>query len=152
MSDSLQPHGLQHRQASLSLTNSRSLLKLMCIESVIPSNHLILGHPLILLPSVFPSSRIFSNEPVLCIRWPKYWSFSFSNISSKEYSGLISFRMDWLKYGLQGIKSHKLMLLNKLGFFIYYINSKRKVEVDKFSEKSETKNKNNFNHIQYFIH
>ena len=83
-------------QASLSITNSRSLLKLMSIESVIPSNHLILCDPLLLLSSIFPSIRVFSNESALCIRWPKYWSFSFSIISSNEYSGLISFRMDWL--------------------------------------------------------
>ena len=68
----------------------------MCIESVMPSNHLILYHPLLLLPSIFPSIRVFSNESVLCIRWPKYWSFSFSISPSDEYSGLISFRMDWL--------------------------------------------------------
>ena len=83
-------------QASLSITNSQSLLKLMSIESVMPSNHLILCHPLLLLPSIFPSIRVFSNEPVLCIRWPKYWSFSFSISPSSEYSRLISFRMDWL--------------------------------------------------------
>ena len=84
-------------QASLSVANSQSLLKLMSIESVMPSNHLILCHPLLLLPSIFPSIRVFSNESVLCIRWPKYWSFSFSISLSNEYSGLISFRMDWLK-------------------------------------------------------
>ena len=83
-------------QASLSITNSWSLLKLMSIESVMPSNHLILCHPLLLLPSIFPSIRVFSNESVLCIRWPKYWSFSFSISPSNEYSGLISFRMNWL--------------------------------------------------------
>ena len=82
-------------QASLSIINSRSLLKLMSIESVMPSNHLILCGPL-LLPSVFPSLRVFSNESVLHIRWPKYWSCSFSISSSNEYSGLISFRIDWL--------------------------------------------------------
>ena len=82
------------RQASLSFTNSRSLLKLMPIESVIPSNHLILCRPLLLLPLIFPSIRGFSNEVALCIRWPKYWNFSIS--PSNEYSGLISFRMDWL--------------------------------------------------------
>ena len=82
-------------QASLSITNSSSLLKLMSIESVMPSNYLILCHPL-LLPSIFPSIRVFSNESVLHIRWPKYWSFSFNISSSNEYSGLISFRMDWL--------------------------------------------------------
>ena len=95
MSDSLRPHGPQH-QASLSITNSQSLLKLMSFKSVMPSNHLILCRPLLLLPSIFPSVRVFSNESVLHIRWPKYWSFSFSNSLSNEYSGLISFRMDWL--------------------------------------------------------
>ena len=84
------------RQASLSFTLSQSLLKFMSIESVMPSNHLILCHPLLLLPSVFPSIRVFSSESALHIRWPKYWSFSFSIRSSNEYSGLISFRMDWL--------------------------------------------------------
>ena len=83
-------------QVSLSITNSRSLLKLMSIESVMPSNHLFPCHPLLLLPSIFPSIRVFSNESVLHIRWPKYWSFSFSISPSNEYSGLISFRMDWL--------------------------------------------------------
>ena len=82
-------------QASLSITNPRSLLKLMSIESVMPSNHLILCHPLLLLPSIFPSIRVFSNESVLGIRWPKYWSFSFSISPSNEHSGLISFRTDW---------------------------------------------------------
>ena len=83
-------------QASLSITNSWSSPKLMSIESVIPSNHLILCHPLLLLPSIFPSIRVFSSESVPCIRWPKYRSFSFSISPSNEYSGLISFRMDWL--------------------------------------------------------
>ena len=83
-------------EASLSFTVSRSLLKLMFIESVMPSNHFILCRPLLLLPSVFPSIRVFSNESVLRIRWPKYWRFSFSISLSNEYSGLISFRMDWL--------------------------------------------------------
>ena len=82
-------------QASLLFIISLSLLKLMSIESMMPSNHLILCHPLLLLPSVFPSIRVFSNESVLCIRWPKYWSFSFSISPSNEYSGLISFRTDW---------------------------------------------------------
>ena len=83
-------------QASMSITNSQSLLKLMSIESVMPFNHLILCRPLLLLPSVFPSIRVFSNESTLRMRWPKYWSFSFSISPSSEYSGLISFRMDWL--------------------------------------------------------
>ena len=82
------------RQASLSITNSWSLLKLMSIEWVIPSNHLILCHPLLLLPSIFPSIKIFSNQLALCSKWPKYWSFSIS--PSNEYSGLISFRIAWL--------------------------------------------------------
>ena len=84
------------RQASLSITNSRNLLKHMSIESVMPSNHLILCRPLLLLPSIFPSIRVFSNESVLCIRWPKNWSFSFSISPSNEHPGLISFRMDLL--------------------------------------------------------
>ena len=84
------------RQASLSITNSWSSLRLMSIESVMPSNHLILWRLLLLLYSIFPSIRVFSNESVLPIRWPKYWSFSFSISPSNEYSGLISFRMDWL--------------------------------------------------------
>ena len=83
-------------QASLSITNSRNLLKLMSIESVIPFNHLILCCPLFLLPSIFPSIRVSSNEPILGIRWPKYWNFSFSISPSNEYSGLISFRIDQL--------------------------------------------------------
>ena len=84
------------RQAFLSFTNSWSLLKLMSIELLMPSNHLILCHPLLLPPSILPSIRVFSNESALCIRWAKYWSFCFSISPSNEYSGLISFRMDWL--------------------------------------------------------
>ena len=93
MSDSLQPHGLHHARlpSSLSITSSWSLLKLISIELVIPSNHLILCRPLLLLPSIFLSSRVFSNESALCIKWPKYWSFSIS--PSNDYSGLISFRI-----------------------------------------------------------
>ena len=86
------------RQASLSITNSRSLLKLMSIESVMPSNHLILCRPLLLLPSIFPSIKDFSNKSALCISWPKYWSFSFSISPSNEYSELISFRIDWFDF------------------------------------------------------
>ena len=98
-------------QASLSITDFQSLLKLMPIESVMPSNHLILCHPLLLLPSIFPSIRVFSNESVLCIRWPNYWSFSFSISPSNEYSGLISFRMDWLDLlAVQG--THKSVFSN----------------------------------------
>src|SRR5574338_1489821 len=95
MSDSVTPWTAAH-QASLPITNSQSLLKLMSFESVMPSNHLILCRPLLLLPSIFPSISVFSNESVLRIKWPKYWSFSFSISPCNEYSGLISFRMDWL--------------------------------------------------------
>ena len=84
------------RQASLSITNPQSLLKLMSIESVMPSSHLILCCPLLFSPSIFSSIRIFSNESALCIRWPKYWSFSFNISPSNEHPGLVSFRMDWL--------------------------------------------------------
>ena len=87
--------GIAAHQASLSITNSQSLLKLMSIELIMPSNHLILCHPLFLLPSIFPSIRVFSSESVLCIRWAKYWSFSFNISPSNEYSGLISLRIDW---------------------------------------------------------
>ena len=89
-------------QASLSVTNSQSLLKLMFMELVIPSNDFILYHPLLLLPSIIPSISVLSNESVLCIKWPKYWSFSLSISLSKEYSRLISFRMDWLDLAVQG--------------------------------------------------
>ena len=95
VSDSSTPWPAAH-QASLSITNSRSLLKLMSVEPVMPSNHLILCCPLLLLPSIFPRIRVFSNNSVLHIRGSKYWSFSFSISPSNEYSGLISFRMDWL--------------------------------------------------------
>ena len=96
------------RQASLSIINSWSLLKLKSIKLVIPSNHLILCHPL-LLPSTFPSMRVFSNESLLHIRWPKYWSFSFGISPSKEYSGLVSFRIDWLDHlAVQGTLKHLL--------------------------------------------
>ena len=90
------------RQASLSITNSQSILKLMSIESVMPTNHLIPCHPLLLLPSIFLSFRVFSNDSVLCIGWPKYWSFSFSTSPSNEYSVLISFKIDWLDPAVQG--------------------------------------------------
>ena len=95
------PWAVAH-QASLSITNYRSLLKLLSIESVISSNHLILCCTLLLLPSILPSIRVFSNESVLRIKWPKYWSFSFSISPSNEYSGLISFRMHWLDLAVQG--------------------------------------------------
>ena len=106
-------------QASLAITNSWSLLKLMSIELVMPSNHLILCHPLLLLPSIFPSIRVFSSESVLRIRWAKYWSFSLSISPSNEYSGLISFRIDWLDlFAVQGTlkspHSHYRLLLISL--------------------------------------
>ena len=113
-------------QASVSITNSRSLLKLTSIESVIPSNHLILLFP----PSVFPRIRVFSKESVLCIRWPKYWSFSFSISPSNEYSGLISFRMDWLDLlVVQGTRksllqhhSSKATILQCSAFFVVQLS------------------------------
>ena len=95
VSDSVTPWTAAH-QASLSITSSWSLLKPMSIEWVMPSNHLLLCHPLLLLPSIFPTIRVFSNESLLRIRWPKYWSFSFRISHSEDYIGLISFRIDWL--------------------------------------------------------
>ena len=94
MSDFLQPHRLQHARPPLSIANSQSLLNLMSIKSMMPSKHLILCRPLFLLPSSFPTVRVSSNESVLRIRWPKYWSFSFRNSPWNEYSGLVSFRID----------------------------------------------------------
>ena len=103
-------------KASLSITNSWSLLKLMSIESVMPSNHFILCRPLLLLPSIFPSIRVFSSESALCIRWPKYWNFSFSISPSNEHPGLISFRVDWLDLrAVQG--TLKSLLQHSGGFF-----------------------------------
>ena len=118
------------KPASLFITNSCSLLKLMSIESVIPSNHLILCHPLLLLPSIFPSIRDFSNESVLHIWWPKYWSFSFSISPSNEYSGLISFTMGWLDLlAVQGIlknllqhHSSKASILRHPAFFMVQLS------------------------------
>ena len=117
-------------QASLSITKSRSLFKLMSLESVMPSNHLILRNPLLLLPSIFPSIRVFSKESVLHIRWPKYWSFSFSISPSNEYSGLISFRMDWLDLlAVQGTltsilqhHSSKASILRHSAFFLVQLS------------------------------
>ena len=97
VSDSLRPHE-SARQASLSITNSRSSLRLTSVELVMPSSHLILCRPLLLLPPIPPSIRVFSNESTLCMRWPKYWSFSFSISSSNDHPGLISLRMDWLDH------------------------------------------------------
>ena len=123
VSDSLLPHESQH--ARLSITNSRSSLKLMSIELVMPSSHLILCHPLLLQPPIPPSIRVFSNESTLPMRWPKYWSFSFSIIPSKEHPGLISFKMDWLDLlAVQGTlksllqhHSSKASILRHSGFF-----------------------------------
>ena len=127
MSDSLQPHACQ---AALSITNSQSLPKLMSTESVIPSNHLILCFPLLLLPSILPSIRVFSNESALHIRWPKYWSFSFNISPSSEHSGLISFIMDWLDLlAVQGTlksllqhHSSKASILQCSPFFIVHLS------------------------------
>ena len=127
VSNSWRSHG---RQASVSFTISQNLLKLMSIESVMPSNHLILCPPLLLPPSIFPSIRVFFNESVLRIRWPKYWSFSFSISPSKEYSGLISFRMDWLDLlAVQGTlksllqhHSSKALILRCPAFFMVQLS------------------------------
>ena len=118
------------QQVSLSITSFQSLFKLISIKSVMPSNHLILCHPL-LLPSVFPSIRVFSNESVLCIRWPEYWSFSFSISPSNEYSGLIFFRMDlWELLAVQGAlksllqhHSSKASILQRSAFFIVQLSN-----------------------------
>ena len=118
------------RQASLSITNSRSSLKLMSIESVMPSSHLILCRPLLLLPPIPPSIRVFSNESALRIRWPKYWSFSFNISPSNEHSGLISFRMDWLDLlvvqgSLKSLLQHhssKASILRGSAFFIVQLS------------------------------
>ena len=113
-------------QASLSITNSRSLLKLMSIESVMPSNHLILCCPLLLLPSIFPSIRVFSNESTLCMRWPRCWSFSFNISPSNEHPGLISFRMNWLDLlAVQGtlkslLQHHSFKSINSLVLSFLY--------------------------------
>ena len=112
------------RKASLSITSSRSSPKFMSIESVIPSNHLTLCHPLLLLPSIFPSIRVFSNESALCIRWPKDWSFSFNISPSNEHTGLISFRMDWLDLlavqgSLKSLLQHLTMSMAPLKCFTY---------------------------------
>ena len=117
-------------QDSLSITNSQSLLKLMPIESVMPSNHLILCYPLLLLPSILPSMRVFSNESALLIRWPKYWSFSFNISPSNEHPGLISFRMDWLDLlAVQGtlkslLQHHrsKASVLQRSAFFMVQLS------------------------------
>ena len=130
MSDSLQPHGLQYSRLPCPSPSPKGLLKLMPIKSVMPSNHLILCCLLLLLPSIFPSIRVFSNESVLCIRWPKYWSFSFSISPSNEYSGLISFRIDWFDLlAVQGTlksllqhHSSKASILRHSAFFIVQLS------------------------------
>ena len=126
MSNSLRPHGLQHSRLPCPSPTPGAYSNFMFIESVMPSNHLILCHPLLLPPSIFPSIRGFSNESVLCIRWPKYWSFSFSISTSNEYSGLISFRIDWLDLlavqgSLKSLLQHhnsKASIIWCLAFFI----------------------------------
>ena len=122
--------GISAHQASLSITNSRSLLKLMSIESVMPPSHLILCRPFLLLPPIPPSIRVFSNESALCLRWPKYWSFSFSISPSSEHPGLISFRMDWLDLlavqgTLKSILQHhssKASILQHSAFFMVQLS------------------------------
>ena len=130
MFDSLRPHELPALQASLSITNCWSPPKLMSIASVMPSNHLILCRPLLLLPSILPSTRVFSSESVLHIKWPKYWSFSFNISPSSEHSGQISFRIDWLDLlAVQGTlksllqhHSSKALFLQHSAFFILQLS------------------------------
>ena len=130
MPDSLGPHEPQHTRPPLSITNSRSPSKLMFIESVMPSNHLILCRPLLLMPSIFPSIRVFSNESALHIRWPKYWSFSLNISPSNEHPGLISFRKNWLdllavQWTLKSLFQHhssKASILRRSAFFIVQLS------------------------------
>ena len=130
MSDSSRPHELQHARPPLSISNSRSSPKLMSIELVMPSSHLILCRPLFLLPLIPPTNRVFSNESTLHLRWPKYWSFSFSISPSNEHPGLISFRMDWLDLlAVQGTlksllqhHSSKASILCRSAFFIVQLS------------------------------
>ena len=130
MSNALRPHELQHTRPPCLSPTPGVYSKLMSIESVMPSNHLVLCHPLLLLPSIFPSIRVFSNESVLCIRWPKYWSFSFSITPSNEYSGLISFRIDWVdllavQWTLKSLLQHhssKASILGHSAFFIVQLS------------------------------
>ena len=128
VSDSAAPWNAA-RPASLSITNYQSLLKLKSIESVMPSNHLIFCRPLFLLPSIFPSIRVFSNESALCIKWPRYWSFSFNISPSNEHPGLISFRMDWLDLlavqgTLKSLQHHssKASIIQGSAFFIVQLS------------------------------
>ena len=130
MSDSLRPQGLQHARLPCPSVFTRSLVQPMSIPSVMPSNHLILCRPLLLLPSIFPSYKVFSNESVLCIRWPKYWSFSFNTSPSNEHPRLISFGMDWLDLlAVQGTlknllqhHSSKASILLHSAFFIVQLS------------------------------
>ena len=126
MSNSLRPHELQHARPPWSITNSQSSLKPMAIELVMPSNLLILCHPLLFMPSIFPSIRVFSNESVLCIRWPNYWSVSSSVSPFNEHPGLISFRMDWLDLlAVQGDSQHhssKTSILQCSAFFMVQLS------------------------------
>ena len=140
-SDSVRSNSVgAHEPSSLSITNSWSLPKLMSIESMMPSNHLILCRPL-LLPSILPSIRVFSSESVLCIRWPKYWSFSLSISPSSEYSGLISFRMDWVDLlAVQGTlksllqhHSSKASILWPSAFFTVQLSSIHQIRSDQIS-------------------
>ena len=131
MSDSLPPHELQHARPPFSINNTHSLLKLMSTELVMPSDHLTFCHSLLLSPSIFPSIRVFSNEPVLHIRWPKYCSFSFSISLPNEYAGMTSFRIDWLDIlAVQGTlksllqcHSSKVSILQCSFFFFFQSNS-----------------------------
>jgi len=140
-------------QPSLSISNARSLLKLISIESVMPSNHLILCCPLLLLPSIFPSIRVFSNDSTLCIWWPKYWSLRFNISSSNEYSGLIFFRMDWLdlpavQETLKSLLQHhssKASILRCSAFFIVqlsqpYMTTRKTIALDKGKRRSVWQN------------
>ena len=130
VSDSLRPHGLQHARLPCPSPTPGAYSNSTSIESVMPSNHLILCHPLLLLPSIFPSIRGFSNESVVCIRWPKYWSFSFNISPSNEFPGLISFKMDWLDLlAVQGTlksllqhHSSKTSILRHSAFFIVQLS------------------------------
>ena len=136
VSDSLRPHEPQHARPPCPLSTT-SLPKLMSIESVMPSDHLILCHPLLFLPSIFPNIRVFSNESALRIRWPKYWSFSFSISPSNEHPGLISFRMDWLdllavQETLKSLLQHhckKIIILIKWGNIVSFRISRFKINV-----------------------
>ena len=133
----MQPHGLQHTRLPCPSPTPRACFKLMSIELVMPSNHLILCHPLFLLPSIFPSIRVFSNGSVLHIRWPTYWSFSFSISPSNEYLGLISFRMDWLQSkGLSRVFSNTTV--QKHQFFGAQIYLKSNFHIHPYMTTGET--------------